>query len=99
MEGDVVVDDDDDVTASFPTSCWVFRRHFSEKKEEVTTVAAECHFERVIKNGVREEMSLKEKKNTYTQKKSKTNTESAASSSSNQSSVMGNAGLGVCARL
>lgn len=68
MEGDVVVDDDDDVTASFPTSCWVFRRHFSEKKEEVTTVAAECHFERVIKNGVREEMSLKEKKK-HTHKK------------------------------
>lgn len=67
MEGDVVVDDDD-VTASFPTSCWVFRRHFSEKKEEVTTVAAECHFERVIKNGVREEMSLKEKKK-HTHKK------------------------------
>lgn len=34
-----------------------------KKKKEVTTVAAECHFERVIKNGVREEMSLKEKKN------------------------------------
>lgn len=32
-------------------------------------------------------------------KKDKTNTESAAFSSSNQSSVMGNAGLGVCARL
>lgn len=32
-------------------------------------------------------------------KTDKTNTESAASSSSNQSSVMGNAGLGVCARL
>lgn len=31
--------------------------------------------------------------------KDKTNTESAASSSSNHSSVMGNAGLGVCARL
>lgn len=39
-----------------------------EKKKEVTTVAAECHFERVIKNGVREEMSLKEKKN-HTHKK------------------------------
>lgn len=47
----------------------------------------------VLLHGVRGG-NLRERK-----KKDKTNTESAAFSSSNQSSVMGNAGLGVCARL
>lgn len=49
----------------------------------------------VLLHGVREEKTLRKKK----KKKDETNTESAASSSSNQLSVMGNAGLGVCARL
>lgn len=60
------------------------------RRWEVTTVAAECHFERVDLRCVWEGWGggiLK------------TNTGSAASSSSNQSSVTGNAGLGVCAWL
>lgn len=57
---------------------------------EVTTVAAECHFERVDLRCVWEGWGWGILK---------TNTGSAASSSSNQSSVTGNAGLGVCAWL